>query len=76
MTDANPAEVKKFIIEFFADSLLVAGIDPEELPDDMDLLQTGVIDSMSILEMVVAVEEEYGVAMDLERLPADQLVAV
>ena len=76
MRDIDPGEVKQFIVGFFSDALQVAGIDPDELPDDMDLLQTGVIDSMGILEITIALEERFEVPIDLEELPADQLVAV
>lgn len=76
MTPDTASDVRRFIVEFFSNDLLFNGIDPRDLADDMDLLEAGVIDSMSVLELTVALEERFDVEIDFEELPADQLVAV
>lgn len=51
---------------------LAPDIDPEKLPDDFDLLSSGIIDSLSLVRLVVWIEEEYGIPMgDIEITPED-----
>jgi acyl carrier protein len=51
-------------------------VDPGELPDSFDLLSEGVVDSLGILEMVSAVEEKFGIEVDLEDIDPDDLTRV
>ena len=51
---------------------LAPDIDPEKLPVDFDLLSTGIIDSLSLVRLVVWIEEEYNIPMgDIEIAPED-----
>lgn len=51
---------------------LAPDIDPEMLPVDFDLLSTGIIDSLSLVRLVVWIEEEYAIPMgDIEITPED-----
>ena len=44
-----------------------------ELPDDFDLLLSGVIDSFGILEMISAIEDEFRIRLDLALLDAEDI---
>ena len=49
---------------------------PAELPDDFDLLLSGVIDSFGILEMISSIEEEFQIELDVAALDAEQITIV
>jgi len=63
----NEQNIKAYICE-----QLAPDIDPATLPDDIDLLSTGIIDSLSLVRLVVWVEGEYDIPMsDIEIAPED-----
>lgn len=45
----------------------------EEAPDDLDLRASGMIDSLGFLELVAAIEEEYGIELDFEGIDPRQI---
>ena len=47
-----------------------------ELPDDFDLLLSGVIDSFGILRMISSIEEEFHVELEWAALDAEQIAIV
>ena len=49
---------------------------PRDLSDDFDFLLNGVIDSFGILEMISAIEEEFGIQLDLEALDAEKITII
>lgn len=51
---------------------LAPDIDPATLPADIDLLSTGVIDSLSLVRLVIWIEEEYDIPIgDIEIAPEE-----
>ncbi len=48
----------------------------EELPDDLDLLLSGMIDSIGLLELVAAIEEFAGREIDFEMLDPEEMTVV
>lgn len=51
---------------------LVPDIEQDQLPVDTDLLATGIIDSLSLVRLVVWIEEEFDISMgDIEIAPQD-----
>lgn len=46
--------------------LVAMGLEPNMADDKMDLLQSGIFDSMSFIDMLTSVEDELGVRVDLE----------
>jgi acyl carrier protein len=48
-------------------------LDSVNIPDNFDLFKEGIIDSLGVLEMIGSVEREFGVALDMEGLDAEQL---
>lgn len=69
----TPESVRAFLLTRYADPIRGAGKDPAQIPDNFDFLMEGVIDSLGILEMVSAVEKEFGLKLDMEALDAEEM---
>jgi acyl carrier protein len=68
--EASP-ELKQEIKELIVSTLKIDDIKPEEIPDDDSLFEdNGVIklDSIDALEIVVALQKQYGVRIDNQNL--------
>ena len=77
MSAVTPADVRTFISEFLQKKLEgQGGAVPSDLPDDYDLLLSGTIDSLGLLELVTATNEHYGREIDFEGLDAEQMTVV
>ena len=50
--------------------------DPGALGDDVSLLNSGVVDSTSVLEIVLFLEEQFGIQVKDEELLADNLDSI
>jgi acyl carrier protein len=58
--------VRQFILEYFYVS------DPDELTDDVSLLDTGCVDSTGMMEIILFLEGEYDISVeDHETTPAN-----
>lgn len=55
-------EIRKFI----ADNILFSNHYP--YPDELSFLENGIVDSMNIMELVMYVEEKYGVKVNDEEI--------
>ena len=51
-------------------------LDLTDIPDDFDLLLSGVIDSFGILEMISAIEDEFQIRLDLALLDAEDITRI
>jgi acyl carrier protein len=69
-------EVRSFVLDRLGDELSAVGMSPQDVPDDFDLLTHGVIDSFGILEMIVAIQERFGLNGDFEDMPAEELTII
>ncbi len=76
MTPLSSEKIRLYIIGCFRDQLDAKGINPSHLPDDFDLLTEGVIDSFGLLELVVGMEEEFGLDIDFEELDPEELTMI
>jgi len=63
MPNDKPIEdtIKEMIVE-----RLFLKVDPSEIPNDANLMKTLEIDSVSVLEIVVGLEEIYGISFEDE----------
>ncbi len=68
--------MRGFVLEELDEQLRAVGDDPEKLPDDFDLHESGVIDSLGILELISALEERFGLEIDYEELDPEELTKV
>ncbi len=76
MNELNHAEVKRAICEMHSKPLLKMGHLLDNVPDELDLLQEGIIDSLGVLELITQLEQRFQINVDLERLPAEQLTVL
>lgn len=74
MSDDLRAAIKTMIVErLFLDR---KGVKPEDIADDADLMETYGIDSVALFEIVVGVEEDYGVALGEEDFSIEHFQSV
>ena len=76
MNGVAAEDVRHLLLARFADSLSANGIQASDVRDDFDFLAEGLIDSLGILEMISAVEEHFGLQLDLEELDPEQLTVI
>ena len=67
--------VKQQIIEYIALNFLFSD-DGYELPDDASFLQESIIDSTGVLELVMFVEETFGIAVADEEIVPENFDSV
>lgn len=73
MNTITPERVREFLVTKYSAQIEGAGLSATDLPDDFDFLLNGVVDSFGILEMISAIEDEFGLSLDLEALDAEQM---
>jgi acyl carrier protein len=67
-------DVRRFILAHLAEQLRVQGRSlPTDLPDDYDLMLSGLIDSLDLLELMTALAEHCGGEIDFEAIDPDQM---
>ena len=69
-------DVKGFVLAHVAPELRAKGISPDAVPDEFDLLLEGVIDSFGLLDLIVAVERQFGLQLDFEDFDAEDTTVV
>jgi acyl carrier protein len=70
------ADVRALILDECATALSDFGMHAEHVADDLDLRAYGLIDSLGFLELVTALEDALGIALDLGDLPPEQLTVL
>jgi acyl carrier protein len=75
-TDTPAAAARARILEFCASALSAYGIDPAAASDDLDLRASGAIDSLGFVELVVMLEEAFGVELELEDIDPEALTVL
>ena len=76
MKEVTPEEIRRFLLTRYSEPITGMRPDPAEIPDDFDLLLSGVIDSFGIIEMITAIEAEFQVQLDLAMLDAEDLTRI
>jgi acyl carrier protein len=56
---SHQAEIRQFVVTTFAPD-----IPTDQLPDDLDLLDTGIVDSLGLLRLIAWVGDRYGIPVD------------
>ncbi len=57
--DDLKSQIKRMIVE-----RLFLNVNPEDIADDVSLMETYGIDSVALFELVIGLEEDFGVAME------------
>ena len=74
MSEGN---VRFFLKDYLAQSLKASGrVLPDDLADDCDLLLSGVIDSLGVLDLMTAMQEFAGRDIDFALLDPEQMTIV
>jgi len=76
MKEITPESIRQFLLVKYLERIQSLGLASAELPDDFDLLSSGVLDSFGILEMISTLEEEFHIELDLATLDAEQMTIV
>jgi acyl carrier protein len=69
-------QVKAFLVERFQEKLTASGIDLGDVPADLDLYRDGIIDSFGMLEMILALQTNFGATLDYVNMPAEDLTNI
>jgi acyl carrier protein len=76
MKDVTPDNVRGFLLARYYEPIIAMQLSLTEIPDDFDLLLSGVIDSFGILEMISAIEDEFQIKLDLALLDAEDITKI
>jgi len=77
MNAATPDAVQDFLREYVAKYLRGQGREvPADLSDDCDLLLSGYVDSLGLLELMTAIQDHFGREIDFDELDAEQMTIV
>ena len=77
MKDLSPTELKNFLQSYLAERLSTQGRHfPDDFGDTCDLLLSGVIDSLGLLDLMTALQEYCGRPIDFDVLDPEQMTIV
>ncbi|MDH3601116.1 MAG: acyl carrier protein [Candidatus Tectomicrobia bacterium] len=68
--------VRSFMLDRLEGPLAAKRLTPRDVPDNFDLLTEGIIDSLGIVELISAVEDQFDIEIDFEDLNAEELTIV
>lgn len=76
MIVCSPQYVRSFIIATLQESIVGEGLDPANISDDLDLLTSGLIDSLGLVELIAAIERHLGVVLEMSDLDPEHLTII
>lgn len=77
MSATTVKDVRMFLESYLTEKLREQGRDmPVDLPDDCDLLLSGIIDSVGLLELIGAVQKFCDREIDFEGLDAESMTVL
>ncbi|MFD2765555.1 phosphopantetheine-binding protein [Micromonospora eburnea] len=68
---SHEAEIRQFIVSAFAPD-----IPTDQLPDDLDLLDSGIVNSLGLLRLIAWVGERYGIPVEEQNISPVQFSSV
>ncbi len=63
--------LKQYIIEEFIPDGRI-----EEIPDNLDLIENGILDSLAVLKLVAFIEDHYDIALEPEEISPECLNSI
>lgn len=69
-------QVRKFILDELQPKLTMLGISRGAVSTKFNLIDSGILDSMSFIELIGAVENKFSVEMDFENLEANEITSI
>lgn len=76
MNTITAIHIRQFLLRYYASQLAARGLQPDNVPDQFDLLTEGVVDSLGILDMISAVEREIGFELDMQALAPEHMTVL
>ena len=77
MREINSEQIREFLHQYIVEKSSAGGKEtPGELADDCDLLLSGMIDSLGLLDLMSAIQQHCQREIDFEALDAEQLTVV
>jgi Acyl carrier protein len=73
---ARFADVRATILEACGPAAAAYGAVPGAVPGDLDLRESGLVDSLGFVELIVELEDRFGIELDLEDLDPDQITVL
>jgi acyl carrier protein len=65
-----------FVVAELDEPLRDAGLDPRDVGEDFDLLTSGVVDSLGMMELIMAVNDRFGLDVDFEGLDPEEFTVL
>lgn len=60
-------DIKKFVINFMENNLELDKNDMNAIDDDLDLIGSGIMNSLNFIELVTGLEETFKIEIDFEK---------
>lgn len=77
MNSVSVVDVRSFLVSYLSQKLKSQGRQLEnDITDDCDLLLSGIIDSLGILELTMELEKHFGLAIDFEEIDPEEMTIV
>jgi acyl carrier protein len=77
MSAVTPDDVQSFLQEYLTNALRELGREfPSDLADDCDLLLSGYIDSLGLLQLMTALQDHFGREIDFGELDAEKMTVL
>ena len=76
MSSPSADRVRRFILDRYSEAFEARNLLPDDVPDSFDLLSERVIDSLGLLELVGAIEDEFEIDLDLQELDPEQMTVI
>ncbi|MCI8755166.1 MAG: D-alanine--poly(phosphoribitol) ligase subunit 2 [Oscillospiraceae bacterium] len=54
----------------------LCGVEPEEIEPELNLFEEGLLDSFAVIQLVLALEEAFGVSLNMASLPREHIAAL
>lgn len=76
MSGVSAEAVRELVLRVVGGQLETLGLRRDQVPDDFDLIASGATDSLGLLELIAAIEDNFGIELDLETLDAELITVV
>jgi acyl carrier protein len=71
MSTTTNALVRELVLRHLSDGLARHGMTVDDVPDETDFFAEQMIDSFGLLELVMDIEEQFGISLDFESMDED-----
>ena len=76
MSSPSAESVRRFILSRYSEAFEARNLLPDDVPDSFDLLSERIIDSLGLLELVGAIEDEFTIDLDLQDLDPEHMTVI